>query len=383
MNGFKKTLAMGSFAVATALGAVPVQKEPSQLDKVQAVQKFRDVASTGIINQTGDPTFKMLFQNQLQIMAQTKIGAAVLNDLPKDVNYIIAEKPEYAEEAGYWDGENCTIYDDTLLSGTCGAASLIAHETRHAIQGHKYAKDYEHMPTEQQIAYSKMTEIETRLQDVLMKEELYQQNAVGTRSFEFASSDWVDYRRLKESIGRENPNLSADQVERMARTQFVIDSWQGNHQKGIYDQRMGGRTLKEWTRTYNENSLRSANKRCLAMRPVPDLSVDESKVQRHHEIMQEFIARMGIDVSPDYFDDLSQDKSLHVVHNPQELAVIGKHFGKELKSVVMPRDDFVRVGGIAIGKDNSTVMFGPDYRKEFEKEIQSVAAAHQKMQAER
>ena len=385
MNGLKKTLAMGSFAVVTAFGAVPVQDKSTQLDKVQAVQKFQDVVSSRIINQTGEPTFKMLFQDQLKMMAQTKVGAAILNDLPKDVNYVIVERPEYEDKiAGFWDGKNCAIYDDTLISASCFGAVMIAHETRHAIQGYKYAKDYEHMPVEQYVAYSKMMEIETRLQDVLISEELYQKNPLRARSLEGTTTDLQDYRRLKESIRRKNPNLSADQVERMAKTQFVVDSWQGNHQKGIYEQQGGARSFKDWIGTYDSGALQSINyKRCWAMRPVSDLNVDENLIKRHHEIMQEFIGRMGIDVPSDFFDDLKHDNSFNVIRNPQELAIIGKHFGKELKMVIIPRDKFVPVGGLIVAKDNSTVMFTPDKRKEFEKEIQNISLKNQVQQAVR
>ncbi|MBR6411806.1 MAG: hypothetical protein IKS41_01430 [Alphaproteobacteria bacterium] len=384
MNGFKKVLAMSSFAVMSAAGAAPTPTEPQQMDKVQAVQRFRDIVSGNIINRAGDPTFKLLFQDQLQMMAQTEIGAALLRELPKDVNYVIAEKPEYSREAGFWDGKNCVIYDDTLLSASCFGAGLIAHETRHAIQGYKYGKDYEHMPTEQQIVFSKMMEVEARLQDVLISEELYQKNPSRARSLGATTADWRDYRRLKENIGKENPNLSADQVERMARTQFVIDTWQGNYQKGIYDQRDDARTFKDWTKTYNSGALRNTNGyRCWAQNPYPDTTVDKNLVQRHHEIMQEFIKRMGIDVPPDFFDDLRNDKSLSVIKDPQKLAAIGKHFGKELKMVVMPRDDFVPVGGLVVAKDNSTLMFTPEKRREFEKEIRGITLANQSQQASR
>ena len=374
MNGFKKILATTSFAAVSAFGAMGADNAPSESAKVETIQKLQDAASSRIINKAGSPIFAQLFQDQLKIMANTKIGAALLKELPEGVNYVIAPTPEYAEEeAGFWDGQNCTVYDDTLLSANPGKAVLIAHESRHAIQGHKYDKDYQHMPAEQQIAYFKMMEVETRLQDALMKEELYNQNAPATRTYEFATADWMDFRRIKAGIAKKNPNLTADQVERRAKTQFVVDTWEGNHQKKEYDQRPGVRTFKDWIQLYNKNALRIANRRCWATVPPPDLTVDESLIKRHHEIMQEFIDRMGIDVPSDYFDDLRHDKTLRVIRDPQELAAIGKHFEKDLKMVVMPRDSFVQVGGIVVAKDNSTVMFSPEKRTEFEKEIQATS----------
>ena len=382
MKGLKKSLAMGSFALASAFMPMSSQDAGRQQEKVQAVQKFREIASSRIINNAGSPVFTKMFQEQLGVMGQTKVGAAVLRDLPDDINYIIAPAPEYAEEAGFWDGKNCTIYDDTLLS-VSGGALLIAHETRHGIQGHQYDKDYTQMPTEQQIAYAKMMEVETRLQDVLMKEELYQQGRPNTRTYEFATADWLDYRKIKGEIAKNNPNLPASKVERMARTQFVVDTWEGNHQKEGYDQSGHLRTLKSWVQVYNEKSLQLSNRRCMNVRPVPDMTVDENLVKRHHEIMQEFIGRMGIDVPSDYFDDLRHDKSLKIIRNPQELATIGKYLDKELKLAIMPRDDFVRIGGIVVGKDNSTMMFTPEQRKELEKEIQKTSLGNKIKQAER
>ena len=248
----------------------------------------------------------------------------------------------------------------------------------------KYAKDYVYMPTEQQIAYEKMIEVETRLQDVLMKEELYAQNAPATRSYTFATADWMDYRRIKANIAQANPNLSADQVERMAKTQFVMDTWQGNYQKKEYDQQDRTRSFTDWIRTYNEHSLTLTNpKRCWAIRPLPDMTVDESLIEKHRKNAQEFISRMGVDVPPDFFDDLKYDKSLRVVRNPQELAIISKHFGRELKMAIMPRDDFVRVGGMVVAKDNSTLIFDPKKRKELEKEIQETVLVNQARQTSR
>ena len=382
IKGFKKALAMGSFALAS-IGPMSLNNAQPQTNRTDAVQLFREIASSRVINETGNPTFSQLFNSQLQIMAQTEVGASILRDLPSDVNFAIRERPEYAEEAGYWDGQNCVIYDDVLLSATASPATLIGHEARHAIQGYKYDKDYVQMPTEQQIIHNKMMEIETRLQDVLMKEELFQKNAVGTRDYEFATDDWLDYRRLKASIQKENPTLPASKIDRMARTQFVVDSWQGNYQRKIYDQRDDGRTFKAWLSSYNSRALLGANKRCLLTRPVPDLTVDESKVGRHHEIMQEYIARMGIDVAPDFFDTLEQDKSLRVIRDPKVLAGLQKHFDKEVKLVVMPRDDFVPTGGIMVGKDNSTFIFIPETGKQIEQEIQTTNLGVRAKQAER
>ena len=387
MDGLKKIFAMSSFAAASAFAPMsahgPVPEPVAQVARVDAVQKFREIASRRVINATDNPTFLQLFNSQLQIMAQTETGAAVLRDLPDDVNFIIQAKPENATEAGYWDGENCTIYDETLISTTASPATLIGHEARHGIQGRKYDKDYVQMPTEQQIIYNKMIEVETRLQDVLMKEELYQKNALGTRTYEFATEDFVDYMNLKASIQKENPTLSPKQLAQKARTQFVIDTWQGNYQKGIYRQEEGGRTFKNWLTTYNQNALYHANKRCLLMRPVPDLTVDEGKTARHYEIMQEFIQRMGIDVSPDFFDTLDQDKSLRVIRDPKALAGIQKHFDKDVKLIVMPRDDFINMGGIMVGKDNSTFIFPLDTRKQIEREAQSLNPGARAKQADR
>ena len=226
-----------------------------------------------------------------------------------------------------------------------------------------------------------MMEIETRLQDALMKEELYNQNAPATRTYEFATADWMDFRRIKAEISKKNPNLSANQVERMAKTQFVVDTWEGNHQRREYDQKPGVRTFKDWIQVYNKNALRIANQRCWANVPPPDLTVDEGLVKRHHEIMQEFVDRMGIDAPASYFYDLRHDKTLRVIRDSQELAAIGKHFEKDLKMVVMPRDDFVQVGGIVVAKDNSTAMFSPEKRKEFEKEISTIALGKAAQQA--
>ena len=373
----KKLLATGSLVLASSLGAMTPDNTPSKENSVETVQKTSGISSSRIINKAGSPIFVNLFQDQLQIMANTDIGAAILKDLPREVNFIIAPTPMYAEEAGFWDGENCTIYDDTLIASSGGAPALIAHEIRHAIQGYKYAKDYLQMPTEQQIVYGKIIEIETRLQDALMKEELYKKNCPMTRSYGFATADWMDYRRIKMEIAKKNPQLSPDQVERMAKTQFVVDTWQGNYQKEGYEQREGVRTFKDWIQTYNENCLKRANRRCLSVRPKPDITVNENLVKRHHEIMQEFIERMGIDVPADFFDDLKHDKSLMVIRNPQELAIIGKHFDKELKMVIMPRDNFIQVGGIVVAKDNSTLMFAPEKREEFKKEIQKKLLNHQ------
>ena len=381
MNGLKKTLAVGSFASNSTFGTMTSHQESSQTTEIEVSSKCQEVISSRIINQTDENLLTKIFQDRFETMTKTKIGAAVLKELPGNVNYIIARMPMDAEEAGYWDGKNCTIYDDTILSSIGGSPALIAHETRHAIQGIKYAQDYVHMPTEQQIAYEKMIEVETRLQDVLMKEELYAQNAPGTRSYTFATADWTDYRRIKTNIAKVNPNLSADQVERMAKTQFVMDTWQGNYQKKEYDQQDRTRSFTDWIRTYNEHSLQLTNpKRCWAIRPLPDMTVDESLTEKHHKNAQEFISRMGVDVPTDFFDDLKYDKSLRVVRNPQELAIISKHFGRELKMAIIPRDDFVRVGGMVVSKDNSTLIFDPKKRKELEKEIQETALVNQARQ---
>ncbi|MDY6408009.1 MAG: hypothetical protein SPL08_04860 [Pseudomonadota bacterium] len=380
----KQILSMGSIAVASALAPISVQNGDGRSAQAQVTQKCQEIATSQIVNETGDDTYTSMLKDQFQLMAKNTVGANVLRDLPNTIKFIIRETPDYAEAAGLWDGQNCAIYDDTLLSGCSGTASvLIAHEGRHAIQDTLYAKDYTHMPTEQQIIYNKMMEIETRLQDVLMKEDFYQRNFGPARQEEMLTADWMDYRRLKASIQQDNPKLPISKIERMARTQFVIDSWQGNYHRQIYDQSHDNRTFRNWTMVYNEKALQNANKRCLMVRPVPDLTVDEAKVSRHHQIMQDFIGRMGIDVPPDFFDDLSQDKSMRVMRHPEELAVVGKYFEKDLKLVVMPKDDFVRVGGIAIGRDNSTVMFGPEQRRKFEQEIQNSSLKWQARQGER
>ena len=41
--------------------------------------------------------------------------------------------------------------------------------------------------------------------------------------------------------------------------------------------------------------------------------------------------------------------------------------------VVIPRDNFVQAGGIVLAKDNSTVMFSPEKKMEFKKEIQTIS----------
>ena len=64
---------------------------------------------------------------------------------------------------------------------------------------------------------------------------------------------------------------------------------------------------------------------------------------------------MGIDVSADYFDTLEHDKSLQVIRDPKQLEAISQHFGHKLQCLIVPRDEFVQVGGLAVHQDNSTV----------------------------
>lgn len=365
MKRLKKIIALSTFLTASALHPNPV---PSQTAENKPSIQEIDL-SRRILNTTSDPTFIELFKRQLEIASQTKIGASILENVPKDVKYIIVEKPENIEDAAFWDGENCTIYDDTLISPTCGPSTLIVHEALHAIQHSKYAQEYSLMPTEQRIIFEKINETETRLNDVLMKEELYNKKVSGSELYEFRSDDWMDYRRLREKIGKENPRLSKKQIEKMTRTQFVIDTWQGNYKKDTYSPINSFRSFRGWLSTYNAKSLQLSNRRCLLARPVPDLTVDESKVARHHEIMQEYIQRMDIDVPADFFDTLNQDKSLIVIRDPKILASFGKYFDKKLKLMVMPRDDFVKIGGIVVCQDNSTCMFSPEKRDIFKKEI--------------
>ena len=62
MDGLKKTLAVSSFALASTLGPMAPKPDASQEAKVEAVQKFREVASSRIINQTGESILTNIFQ---------------------------------------------------------------------------------------------------------------------------------------------------------------------------------------------------------------------------------------------------------------------------------------------------------------------------------
>lgn len=375
MSKLKEMLAMGSLAMATAVHPLPTARAEPAPSPVKVQQTVQDIIDNRIVNEADDPFYTTLLTNQLKTMAQTKIGADVLSQFPTTSKWVIKSTPEYAEADAYYDFQDCVIYDDALISATAGPCIILAHEMRHAIQAQQYASDYQQMPTEQTIVYKKMIELETRLQNVLMKEELYQQKAQGTRTSSFDSPDWQDYRRIKADIARAHPNVSAKQQERMARTRFVVDSWQGNDCADAYGKWTGNGSVRGWSMHYNALALGASNNRLKNQIPPPDLTVDPALTARHHANMQEFIQRMGIDVPADFFDTLKNDKSLQVVRDPQALALISRHLGEDLSLVVMPRDGGVRVGGIAVGKDNATRLFSPEKRKLFKQEIQTAALA--------
>ena len=376
MSKLKEMLAMGSLAMATAVHPLPTARAEPDPSPVKVQQTVQDIIDNRIVNEADDPFYTTLLTNQLKTMAQTKIGADVLSQFPTTPKWVIKSPLGYAREGAYYDYQDCVIYDDTLISTTAAPSVLLAHEMRHAIQEQHYASDYQQMPTEQIIVYNKMIELEARLQNVLMKEELYEQKALGTRTSNFVSTDWQDYRRIKADIARTHPNVSAKQQERMARTRFVVDSWQGNDRADVYDKcATDKQTIRGWSRYCNEFALGASNNRLKIQIPPPDLTVDPALTARHHANMQEFIQRMGIDVPADFFDTLKNDKSLQVVRDPQALALISRHLGQDLSLVVMPRDDNVRVGGIAVAKDNATRMFSPGKRKLFQQEIQAATLA--------
>ena len=375
MNVFsklKKKLAMGSLATVSIFypmeNKAQAEEIPQQSTKIEFYQNV--AKSLKIINET-DAGFKDLLISKLNQLQQTDIGKNLLANCPKNMTLIIREKPEGVDLAGYFDGQNCVIYDDTLLS--MSGDILLAHEIRHAIQNFNYQQDYRKMPTEQTIIYNKMIEVETRLQDVLLKEEMIKKKIPPYQTPEFQSSDLMDYLRLKQKIISENPNLSETQIDKMARTQFVIDTWQ-NNQRDIYDSTGAPRSLKEWTKAYNSQAIQGANNRNLSFIPRPNLSVDEGKISRHHEIMKEFISRMNIDIPDTFFDTL--DKSnFEVIRSPKKLAEIKKLFDKDVAVVVIPKNRDSKVGGILVGKDNSTTLFTPEQRKTFQKnEISSKKA---------
>lgn len=369
MNTFsrlKKKLAMGSLAAVSMF--YPMENKAQASETTQQSPKIEFHQNTAkalkIINES-DEGFKDLLTSQLDQLRQTDIGKDLLKNCPQKMNLIIKEKPEGIDVGGYFDGQDCIIYDDTLLS--MGAGILLAHEMRHAIQDSQYQKDYQNMPTEQVIVYNKIIELETRLQDVLLKEEMMKKKIGGFKTPEFKTPDLKDYLRLKQKITLGNPNLSEAQIDKMTRTQFVVDTWQ-NNQRDIYDSTDAPRSLKGWTKTYNAQAIQQANNRNLSIMPRPSLSVDEGKVSRHHEIMQEFINRMDIDLPSTFFDSLDHDKAFEIIRSPQ---INGKnHFDKDVGMVIIPKDKNINVGGILIGKDNSTMLFTPEQRKLFqEKQI--------------
>lgn len=57
------------------------------------------------------------------------------------------------------------------------------------------------------------------------------------------------------------------------------------------------------------------------------------------------------------------------------LAMGGLSMATAVHPLPMPRDDNVRVGGIAVAKDNATRMFSPEKRKLFQQEIQAATLA--------
>ena len=305
-------------------------------------------------------------------MARTQTGHSLLEQLPEDISYVIQPKSEQDQgEAGHWDGQNCVLNNDFLRSYPADAfalvSTLVAHETLHAIQGKKYEKEYQHMPTEQQVIHSKMMDLETRLQDVLMQEEFLKLNLL-----ECPTTDWKEYKRLKNDIEERNPELSADEIERKARTQFVIDTWQGNFEKDVYKlgkQWNDPRNLERWTGVYDAMALENAafQRPFFSISPK-DLTVDPSQVARHHDIMQEYIQRMGIDVPDDYFDTLD-NSSLTVIRDPQELQRIAQHLGEKgpLQCVIVPKkNSYVKAESLVVLENNSTRMFDPNQQQQFE-----------------
>ena len=365
LSKLKKRLAIGTLTATSLFYPLEGDSKTVTTDPEPQKMEFRQKGSItpNIINEASDG-FKDVLMGRLDEFRQTDVGKKLLESYPSDMSLIIKESPEGNNIGGYFDGKNSVIFDDTILA--MGGSVLIAHEMLHAIQNHKYAQDYTDMPTEQTIVYNKMIELETRLQDVLLKEEMIKKKVGAYNTPEFYTTDLNDYMNLKKKIKSENPTLTDAQIDKLSRTQFVIDTWQHNR-RDINKKNYFPRSFGDWTDTYNNQALSHANKRCLAIRPKPSLTVDESKVSRHHEIMQEFIQRMDIDVPDTFFDNLDQDKTLEVIRDPKRLSSIGKHFGQDLKLVVMPADKNVSMGGIIVGKDNSTKIFTSRERREMNK----------------
>lgn len=362
-TGLKKRLAMSGLVAASVLSPIKGETEtvmPEQNNPHVVHHEKEYGTALKVINQTSDEVFRDLFMDRLHDVQQTDIGKRLLTNIPEDTTVIIKEKPSHAVYAAYSDGQDCVIYDDTILDPRNG--STIAHEILHVVQHTKYWQDYDDtMPTEQLLIYQKMMELEARLQDVRLKDEM-QKRLPQLRILDFPSADLKDYRQLRQKIKAENPKLPDNQIEKMTRTQFVLDTWQ-NNRRDFYETADRERSLGYWVDTYNAQAIQHADRGHMCRFSRPDLSVDEGKIQRHHEIMQEFIKRMDIDVPDHFFDTLDQDKSLTIIRSPKILADIEKQFNKKIQMVIMPTYNTDKIGGLIVGKDNSTLLFTPKQRE--------------------
>ena len=120
MNVFsklKKKLAMGTLAAVSVFYPMENRAQASEATQQLANIELNQgaIKPIKIVNET-DAGFKDILVSKLNQLQQTNIGKKLLANCPSKMNLIIKEKPEGVDIAGYFDGQNCVIYDDTLLS---------------------------------------------------------------------------------------------------------------------------------------------------------------------------------------------------------------------------------------------------------------------------
>ena len=312
MNAFKKILLAG-IATAAFWSAPAVSGAQAISGAEQAQTYTQTVQRTSPVLLKGSEQEKVQLEQLYQNLGRSETGRSILRQMDEIYERTGSRLPlSFGPMDPTCGGRYVSATAGIVLNAARSDSVdeiILAHELKHYIQENRPKNIY-------QMAYGsfhdafvclKAMELETRVQDTVMADELNKTNA--------AIAAYVPiYRRLKKE-GAEQFKDNDTQINRYARTELAKVLWENKNMPlseipfNLFSRNEIGKSYQSVAFWNNEYNSATTGNMTVTAANCPFLAENPQAKENATQVLQAYIDGMDIDVTPDYFR-----KSFNVPH---------------------------------------------------------------------